>query len=221
MVMKRVIREIVEAIILTIIIYTLIHAVIETKRVEGSSMEPTLQTGNHLVLNKAVYWRFDPRIIDQFIPGRQNNGDKPFYIFGQPQRGDIIVLKYPRDTTRDFIKRIIALPGDTVEIKQGRVYVNNQPLNEPYILARPAYYLPREVVPPDNVFVLGDNRNNSSDSHIWGMLPINDIVGKAWIMYWPPSKWGPAPNAELTVQQARQLPANNLNPTVGRRRRGD
>lgn len=200
MVMKRVIREIVEAIILAIVVYMLIHAVIETKRVEGRSMEPTLQTGYHMILNKAVYWRLDSSLIDRLFPGRQKSDGKPFYVFGQPQRGDVVVLKYPRDPSRDFVKRIIGLPGETIEIKQGKVYINDKPLDEPYILSQPNYYLARQVVPEDSFFVLGDNRNNSSDSHIWGMLPIDDIVGKAWILYWPLGKLGLAPNVTLTVK---------------------
>lgn len=204
--MGRVVREVFEALILTAILYLMIHAVVETKRVEGRSMEPTLQSGYHLIVNKAVYWRIDPGEIERLVSRKEReekSASGAFYIFGAPQRGDVIVLRYPKDTSRDFIKRVIAVPGDTVEIKQGRVYVNGQALDEPYVRDRPNYYMQKQVVPPDNYFVLGDNRSNSLDSHVWGMLPADDIVGKAWILYWPLGKLGWVPNATLSAQEAR------------------
>lgn len=201
--MKSAIREILETIILTLIIFLLVRTVVQNFKVEGRSMEPTLESGQYLLINKAVYWRVDPNLVERFLPGKKNNVGQPFYVFGSPQRGDVIVFRYPKDLSRDFIKRIIALPGETVEIKQGRVYVNDQPLDEPYILDRPNYYVERQVVPPDNYFVLGDNRNNSSDSHVWGMVPVENIIGKAWLCYWPIEKLGLVPNATSLAQQAR------------------
>ena len=201
--MKSAVREILETVILTLVIFLMVRAVVQNFKVEGRSMEPTLESGQYLLVNKALYWRFDPRLIDRFIPGRKASTDRPFYIFGQPERGDVIVFKYPKDLSRDFIKRVIAVPGDTVEIKQGKVFVNDQPLDEPYILDRPNYYVERQVVPPDNFFVLGDNRNNSLDSHVWGNVPVQDIIGKAWVCYWPVAKWGMISDGTSFAQQAR------------------
>lgn len=166
-------------------------------------MEPTLQTGQYLLINKAVYWRFDAQLIEKVITGRESTTPEPIHVFGQPQRGDVIVFRYPKDLSRDFIKRIIALPGENVEIKGGQVYVNEQPMNETYILDRPSYHVEKQIVPADNYFVLGDNRNNSLDSHVWGNVPFENIIGKAWLSYWPVEKWGLIPSSTLLARQAR------------------
>ncbi|MCL5266045.1 MAG: signal peptidase I [Chloroflexi bacterium] len=209
--MKSAIREILETIILTVIIFLLVRSVVQNFKVEGRSMEPTLQSGQYLLINKAVYWRFDPAVLkrisprlERFVNEKVGNNEGKFYIFGQPQHGDVIVFKYPKDTSRDFIKRVIALPGETVEIKQGHVYVNDQPLDENYILDKPNYYVEKQRVPPNSFFVLGDNRNNSLDSHVWGMVPVEDIIGKAWLCYWPAERWGLIPSTTLLAQPARQ-----------------
>lgn len=162
-------RELLETVLLTVIVFLLIRSVVRNYKVDGFSMEPTLANGQYLLVNKAVYW------------------------FGHPQEGDIIILRFPLDPKTFYVKRVIGLPGDTVEITGGKVYVNGHALLEPYISAPPAYQMPKEIVPPNDYFVLGDNRNNSSDSHVWGMLPGNDVVGKAFISYWPPTHWGLLP----------------------------
>jgi signal peptidase I len=133
-------------------------------------MEPTLHAGQYLIVNKLLY-RLHP-----------------------PERGDIIVFEYPKAPDRDFIKRVIGLPGEEIEIRNGKVYVNGIPLEEDYISREPAYTYAKHTVGPDEVFVLGDNRNSSSDSHTWGMLPVKNIIGKAWVSYWPPKEWGLIPN---------------------------
>ena len=119
--------------------------------------------------------------------------NKLSYWLVEPERGDIIVLEFPNDHTRDFIKRIIGIPGDHIEIGNGEVKVNGVSLTEPYIKASPNYS-GSWIVPEDNFFVLGDNRNNSHDSHSWSFLPRGDIVGKAWLIYWSPSNWGLVPH---------------------------
>jgi signal peptidase I len=159
-------RELLETVLLTIIVFLLIRSVVQNYIVDGFSMQPTLQNGQYLFVNKAVYW------------------------FAQPKEGDIIIMRYPPDPKTYFVKRIIAVPGDTVEIAQGKVVVNGQVLIEPYIAAPPAYEMPKRTIPAHQYFVLGDNRNNSNDSHQWGTLPASDLVGKAFISYWPPSHWG-------------------------------
>jgi signal peptidase I len=129
-------------------------------------MEPTLQTNQYLLVNKVSY------------------------MVGEPKRGDVVVLKFPQDPRRDFIKRIIALPGEEVEVRSGIVMIDGKPLDEPYILSKPAYTYPKKRVPAGSYYVLGDNRNNSHDSHVWDWLPKEYIIGKAWVSYWPMDTWG-------------------------------
>jgi signal peptidase I len=123
-------------------------------------MEPSLHDGELVVVNRLAY------------------------RWSDLARGDIIVFNFPFDPDRRFIKRLIGLPGDRIMVQDGRLYINNAPVEEPYIAA-PPLYRGTWTVGPDEVFVLGDNRNNSSDSQNWGMLPINEIIGKAVVVYWP------------------------------------
>lgn len=153
-------REIVETILLTLLIFWVVNTVTGRFRIEGSSMMPTMQEGEYVLINKLAYY------------------------LDQPQRGDIIVLHYPRDPSRDFIKRVIGVPGDVIEVRDQQVIVNDTILNEPYISADPTYS-GRWTVPDEQYFVLGDNRNNSSDSHTWEFLPEELVVGKGWVIYWP------------------------------------
>ena len=160
-----ILREVVETVVLTLIIFFLIRTVVQNFRIEGTSMEPNLHDGQYLVINKIVY-RLHP-----------------------PQRGDIIVFRFPRDPQRDFIKRVIGLPDESVEVRAGRVFINGTALDEPYSPAMSTYSWGPKTLGEDEYFVLGDNRSNSSDSHNWGMLPRENIIGKAWLSYWPPQNW--------------------------------
>lgn len=137
--------------------------IVEPYLVEGTSMNPTLQSHERLLVNKGVYY------------------------FTNPVKDDIIVFKYPRDPRRDFIKRVIAVPGDTIEIREGEIYLNGQMLKENYILEKARGNLPKLIVPPKHVFVLGDNRNNSEDSRFRdvGFVPYDNIKGKGMIVFWP------------------------------------
>ncbi len=192
--MKSAVRDVLETLLLTVLIFLIVRSVVQNFKVEGRSMEPTLHNGQYLLINKATYWRLDGSILSKLNPGAEaSNGSAnqgSHYLFSPPQRGDIIVFRYPKDTSRDFIKRVIGVPGDVVEIRNGLVYVNGQALDERYIAAPPNYPMAPERVPPGNFFVLGDNRNNSSDSHVWGLVPESDIIGKAWFSYWPVDSWG-------------------------------
>jgi signal peptidase I len=164
-----IVREIVETLLLTLFIVWIVNTATGRFRIEGHSMMPTLEEGQYIIINKLSY------------------------MLDDPQRGDIIVLHFPNDRSRDFIKRVIGLPGDHVEISGSVVKVNGLTLNEPYVNAPPSY-TGSWTVPEGQYFVLGDNRNNSSDSHSWNFLPREDIVGKAWIIYWRPQDWGLVPH---------------------------
>jgi signal peptidase I len=152
-----------ETIFLALILFLGINAVSDRVRVENISMQPTLYAGEFVLVNKLAY------------------------KFGPPHYGDVIIFPYPRDPQEKYIKRVIGLPGDEVRIGGGKVYVNNQPLNESYLAAPPAYTGTWNV-PKDNIFVLGDNRNQSSDSHVWGFVAVDQVVGKALVVYWPLTK---------------------------------
>ena len=162
------IREIVETLLLTFFIFWLVHSLIGRYRIDGSSMNPTLLDGEYLVINNLSY------------------------LLDEPEVGDIIVFRHPRNEL-NLIKRVIGLPGDNVKIDNGTVWVNGEALDEPYIAASPNYSGEWDV-PPDTIFVLGDNRNNSSDSHSWGFLPEENLLGKAFFVYWPPADWGEVPH---------------------------
>lgn len=188
--MKSAVREVLETVLLTVLIFLVVRAVVQNFKVEGHSMEPTLNNGQYLLINKALYWQIDAQPFGRFLPQASASTNGKVDLFRAPSRGDIVVFRAPQSPDRDFIKRVVALPGEKVEIRAGKVYVNGQPLVEPYIKDPPLYERGPEIVPPNSYYVLGDHRNNSSDSHVWGVVPRENIVGAAWISYWPPSRWG-------------------------------
>lgn len=152
--------ETLQTIILAIVLYFLIDSVIARVRVENISMMPTLKPGEFIIVNKMAY------------------------KLGEIKGGDIVVFHYPQDPREDYIKRVIGVPGDTITVEGAQVYVNSRPLTEPYIAA-PPQYTGTWTVPQGQLFVLGDNRNQSSDSHSWGFVPLENLVGKALVIYWP------------------------------------
>ena len=152
--------EIAQTLLLALILYFAIDAVFARVRVDNISMEKTLMPGDLLVVNKLAY------------------------KLGTYQTGDVVIFHNPLNVKEDFIKRLIGKPGDTVSVHNGKVSVNGVVLQESYINAVPNYD-GDWVVPKDSLFVLGDNRNESSDSHSWGFVPSSDVVGKALFIYWP------------------------------------
>jgi signal peptidase I len=152
--------EVGKQLIFAILLFFLVDSVIDRVRVENISMIPTFQEGEMLFVNKLAY------------------------RFGSVERGDIVTFHYPLDPKLSFIKRAIGLPGDVVEIENGQVRVNGMMLNEPYIVS-PANYHGEWTVPADSLFVLGDNRADSADSHVWGFVPTSNLVGKVLMVYWP------------------------------------
>ena len=187
--------ELLQTIVLTLAIFLGVRSVVQNFRVEGASMEPTLQTGQYLLINKASYFHVEGTPVDDVVPTTHQGSTD--YVFGGPQRGDVVVFRAPTQPDKDFIKRVIGLPGDTILIKNGQVMVNGQVLYEPYIHFPATYTYPFDgqprQVPDGNYFVLGDNRPNSSDSHLGWFVPVENLVGKAWISYWPPPSWGLMP----------------------------
>jgi signal peptidase I len=159
-------REILETLLLTALIFLGVRVLVQNYKVEGFSMEPTLNDGQYLLINKIGMH------------------------FHQPSRGDIIVFRYPLDPSKSFVKRVIGVPGDTVEVRSQQTIVDGHLVAEPYIKSAENGLFPPTTVPPGEYFVMGDNRNNSSDSRSWGMLPSKDIIGLAWVSYWPPREWG-------------------------------
>ena len=199
--MKSTIREIIETALLVLLVFFALNLVVFQYEVEGTSMEPSLYDGQRLSVNKAVYFHIDMERMSRIVPFMKQQEDKVIYIFHAPRRGELVIFRPPTDPDREFIKRVIATPGEKVEIKAGKVYINDVQLEEPYINEGPSYTLAPQTVPAGHYFVLGDNRNNSSDSHIWGMVPYQNIIGKPWLCYWPIDKWGLAPNYSLLAQE--------------------
>lgn len=162
---RRFLFDLLETVLLSLVLFLGINAISARIRVESISMQPTLYAGDFIIVNKLAY------------------------KLGSPSRGDIVIFHYPPNPNIEpYIKRVVGLPGETVRVSGGRVYVNDVPLNEPYIAAAPNYE-GSWVIPEDKLFVLGDNRNKSSDSHSWGMVPLENVIGKAEVIYWPPSEW--------------------------------
>lgn len=163
---RRALVDIIETIILSVALFLGINMVSARIRVESISMQPTLHAGNFVLVNKVAY------------------------KLGSPERGDVIVFRYPPDPEQvPYIKRIVGLSGDSIRIYDGKVYVNDQLMVEPYI-ASATHQGGEWTVPENSLFVMGDNRNNSSDSRSWGMVPMGNVIGKAEVVYWPPDKWG-------------------------------
>ena len=160
-------RELAETVLIAVVLAFLArHFLVESFYVFGTSMEPTLADAERLFVNKLSY---------RFVP---------------PERGDIIVFRYPRNPDRDFIKRVVAVGGEAVEIIDGRVQVNGRPLDVTHAtLADNAYY-PLAEVPEGMLFVLGDNRRNSEDSRFFGFVPLENVKGEAFLRFWPLHRLG-------------------------------
>jgi signal peptidase I len=184
---KSVVREYFESIVIAVILALFVRTwVVQAFKIPTGSMENNLLIGDHLLVNKFI---FGPTPL---AIGRATLPVRPI------RRGDIVVFKFPNEPDRDFIKRVIALPGETVELRNKQVYVNGKPIDEPYVhFLSPPSAADQEItsadvrehfdpvtVPPDHYFVMGDNRDNSQDSRYWGFLPRGYIKGEALLIYW-------------------------------------
>lgn len=190
-------RDLLQALVLALLVVIAFKAVAQNYRVEGSSMDPSLTSGEYLLVNKAGYFRLNLSAIHRVLPFIAARPQPLRHLFHGPQRGDVVVFRFPEDPQRDFIKRIIGVPGDTVEVRGGTVYVNGQAEPDGFTEGPARYQYGPATVPAGRYFVLGDNRNNSYDSHVWGMVPAGNIVGQAWATYWPLSKLGLVDNVDL------------------------
>lgn len=157
--------ELLVGILIVVCIVSAVVSTVGSVPLEGSSMEPTASDGQKVIVVWAAYW------------------------FGEPQRGDVVTFQYPLDPERYLIKRVIGLPGEWVEVTRDHVYINGSPLEEPYIQGFNSPTYPRTLVGKGSYFVMGDNRNRSTDSRVWGMLPRENITGRAWLVYWPLGDW--------------------------------
>lgn len=185
--------EIVQILVLALLMVMVIRNFIHNYRIDGISMEPNFHDGQFLIVNRFAYC---PGIHLEIPVVNASIFDKT-WCARTPNRGDVVIFRYPRDPSRDFIKRVIGLPGETVEVVAGQVYINGELMAEPFGPNPGSYNAPPLVVGPDEVYVMGDNRNNSSDSHLWGPLKLNLIIGKALISYWPPQEWSIVPRYNL------------------------
>ncbi len=202
---RAVFREYFESIIIAVILALFVKAfVFQAFKIPTGSMENNLLVGDHLIVNKfiygPVYWQFEKKILP----------------IKDIERGDVIVFKYPEDPRRDFVKRVIGVENDLVEIRERQVYINNQPIEEPYKVHKfPSFrssgdnYGPQRVL-PGHYFGLGDNRDNSRDSRYWGFIPRNLIKGKALLIYW---SYEAQPGAYLETSFKEKL--KNIFSTIG------
>jgi signal peptidase I len=201
-------REIIETILFILLIFFAVRSLIQNFRIDGSSMEPNLHHDQYIIVNKIVFFHFDSNTPLRLLPGNRNTLPQHIvYPLRMPHRGDVVVIEAPSSDfdpgAKDYIKRVIGLPGETILIREGKVYINNALLDEPYLapgqrtdcgtgqLCKPY------KVPPGTVVVFGDNRSNSQDSRMWGAepgLPLDHVIGLAWISYWPRSDWGIIPD---------------------------
>ncbi len=184
--------DVAETLLIALVLFVAIRGIVLNYRVDGSSMEPTLHNGEMLIVNRRAYMSLPLGQWLSWVPGVSVDPTWRWYPFGQPRRGDIVVFRPPNGGHEPYVKRIIALPGEHVEIRDGFVYIDGRRLVEPY-LTEPTTWrgmtLNHEyVVEPGHVFVMGDNRNNSSDSRVFGAIPMSSIIGKAWLTYWPPQE---------------------------------
>jgi signal peptidase I len=180
---KTKVQEYAEAIILAILIALFIRAfVVQAFKIPSGSMKPTLLIGDHLLVNKFIYGVKIPYFRNTIIPVQD------------PKRGDIVVFIYPEDRSKDFIKRVIGVAGDTIEIRNKKIFLNGLPYQDSHGVYVDDFIIPGTVqprdnfgpvtVPPDRIFVMGDNRDQSYDSRFWGFVELKEVLGKAFIIYW-------------------------------------
>ena len=195
----RAVREVVETLLLALVIFLAVRLVVLNFRVDGESMDPNLNDAEMLLVNRNAYLHFDLNRLRNLLPGDDEEGQDIVYPFDPPERGDIVVFDPPERSDKPYIKRVIGLPGETVSFERGQVLIDGEVLEEPYIADGVRTRCGRDesctvTVPEGEVYVLGDNRENSSDSRVFGPVDVDDVVGKAWFLYWPLDDLGLVPH---------------------------
>lgn len=192
--LARLVWEVVQILVMAVLMVMLIRNFLHNYRIDGISMEPNFHDQQFLIVNRFAYC---PGVHIE-VPVANISLFERVWCVRTPDRGDVVIFEYPRDPSRDFIKRVIGLPNETVEVRAGQVYVDGVLVPEPFGPNPGSYNAPPITVGPDEVYVMGDNRNNSSDSHLWGPLKLEHIIGKALVSYWPPQYWSVVPQYNLT-----------------------
>ena len=183
--MPRLAREITEAVLIALVVLVVLQTTVRNFKVEGSSMVPTLEGGQYLVVDQASFFKFDKERMSRALPFWEVLEAEPEFAFDPPTRGEVIVFNYPLDPRKDFVKRVVGLPGETVEVQGGIVLVDGMALPEPYLQRKDSSDAPPLILGEKEYYVIGDNRRNSNDSRSWGAVPEDNIVGRVWLVYWP------------------------------------
>ena len=183
--MSRVGRDIIEALVLAVVVFMLLQTTVRNFKVDGSSMDPTLEHGQYLLVNRLLYLRIDSERLSKIIPFWKSTDQTSHFAVRAPKRGEVIVFQFPRDPNKDFVKRVVGLPGEVIEMRGGRVYVDGVVLEEPYLTAKDNSNKSDYRLKDGEYYVLGDNRSHSNDSRSWGPVPEANLRGKVWMVYWP------------------------------------
>ena len=191
--MRRIVKEMIETVLLALLLFVLMEFSVQNFKVEGSSMKPTLEQNQYLLVNKVIYTRVGLDELTPFVPfvhAATNGSDRTMFAFHPPEHGEVVIFNFPGDPTRDFVKRVIGVPGDTIEIRSGDVYRNGEFVEEPFVTDPSTRSYPPVFVDQGHYYVLGDNRRSSNDSRDWGLVPQENLIGRAWMRYWPPDSLG-------------------------------
>lgn len=187
--MARVGREVIEAVLLAVVVFMLLQTTVRNFKVDGSSMDPTLENGQYLLVNRLVYLRIEMDRFSSIVPFWQAEEDSVRYAIHPPERGEVIVFEFPdsnrSNSKKDFVKRVIGLPGETIEVKDGVPFVDGVVLEEPYLTTKDRSNGRKVELGAGEYYVMGDNRAHSNDSRSWGAVPEENLRGKVWMIYWP------------------------------------
>ncbi len=187
--MARVGREIIEAVVLAAVVFMLLQVTVRNFKVDGSSMDPTLEDGQYLLVNRLVYLRVELDRLAKIVPFWTADEGSSRHAIHAPKRGEVIVFEFPdsnpNNPKKDFVKRVVGLPGETMRMFDGKVFVNEEVLDEPYLSQKDHSNASEITLGAGEYYVLGDNRAHSNDSRSWGAVPEANIRGKVWMVYWP------------------------------------
>ena len=187
--MARVGREIIEAVVLAAVVFMLLQVTVRNFKVDGSSMDPTLEDGQYLLVNRLVYLRVELDRLAKIVPFWKAGEGLSRHAIHAPKRGEVIVFEFPdsnpNNPRKDFVKRVVGLPGETMRMFDGKVFVNEEVLDEPYLSQKDHSNASEVTLGEGEYYVLGDNRTHSNDSRSWGAVPEANIRGKVWMVYWP------------------------------------